>query len=345
MFAGAAREVVFANPEVVRRINNEFIPVALKAGMVNNPPPGIEGKLYAEIGRSKPAPQGICTVNSDGKVLAWALSFDDDKSILDFLDHVRDRYRESPDATGPVAAERYMRFPGTRLDDIDDTRATLATTEAAHICPAGTVASPGTLTGRMIGRPLNTGGAPIPRSACQEEYVEATLTITPQQQAALLGAFEAADGDDFAVPTTFMRNILRQAYLGQLDASPLGDIPGSRNLHRQLSFTATMTEQDGERILLRIDGESHIEGESGKQMGFFDEPMWEHRVTLSWQGYVQVDAGKITRVSMLAEGDEDFRWGAPKAGFPEKADATQLMAGHAIDFAGPVRYGCILNIR
>ncbi len=98
MFAGAAREVVFSNPEVVRRVNEEFIPVALKAAMVNNPPRGIEGALYAEIGRSKPAPQGICTVNSDGKVLAWALSFDDDRSILKFLDHVSDRYRQSPNA-------------------------------------------------------------------------------------------------------------------------------------------------------------------------------------------------------------------------------------------------------
>ena len=33
----------------MRRINKEFIPVALKAGMVNNPPRGMEGQLYAEI--------------------------------------------------------------------------------------------------------------------------------------------------------------------------------------------------------------------------------------------------------------------------------------------------------
>ena len=33
MFAGAAREAVFSKTEVVRRVNNEFIPVALKAGL------------------------------------------------------------------------------------------------------------------------------------------------------------------------------------------------------------------------------------------------------------------------------------------------------------------------
>ena len=345
MFAGAAREVVFSNPDVVRRINNEFIPVALKAGMVNNPPPGIEGRLYAEIGRSKPAPQGICTVNSAGKVLVWALSFDDDKSILDFLDHVRDRYQESPDATEVVAAERYMRFPGARLADTNDTRVSLATTEEDHVCPASPKTSPGTLAGRMIGRPLGPGGTPMPRSACQEEYVEATLAITPTQQTSLLRAYESATGNRFNVPDAFMRNILRQAYLGQLDASPLEDVPGSRNLRRHLSFTATATERDDDRILLRIDGASDIEGESRKKMGLLDEPMWDHRVALSWQGYVQIEEGKITRVSMLAEGDEDFRWGSPKAGYPAKARATQLMAGHAIDFHGPVRYGCVLKLQ
>ena len=52
MFAGAAREAVFSNPVVVRRVNDEFIPIALKAALVNNPPPGVEGDLYAEIARS-----------------------------------------------------------------------------------------------------------------------------------------------------------------------------------------------------------------------------------------------------------------------------------------------------
>ncbi len=108
--------MVFSNREVVRRVNEEFIPVALKAAMVNNPPRGIEGELYAEIGRSKPAPQGICTVDSNGKVLTWALSFDDDASILKFLDHVVSRYREASDAQKPVLTWVFIDRP------IDDER-------------------------------------------------------------------------------------------------------------------------------------------------------------------------------------------------------------------------------
>ena len=35
MFAGAAREVVFSNEEVARRVNARFIPVALKAALAS----------------------------------------------------------------------------------------------------------------------------------------------------------------------------------------------------------------------------------------------------------------------------------------------------------------------
>jgi len=89
VFAGAAREAVFSNAEVIKRVNADFIPVALKAGLVNNPPADDEGLLYREVERSKPAPQGICVVNSAGKVLNWVLMFDDDKNLLAFFDHAK----------------------------------------------------------------------------------------------------------------------------------------------------------------------------------------------------------------------------------------------------------------
>jgi hypothetical protein len=82
VFAGAAREAVFSKAEVIKRVNADFIPVALKAALLNRPPADGEGLLYREISRSRPAPQVICVVNSAGKVLAWTLMFDDDSSVL-----------------------------------------------------------------------------------------------------------------------------------------------------------------------------------------------------------------------------------------------------------------------
>src|SRR5262245_10031635 len=76
--------------------------------------------LYREIARSAPAPQGICAVNSAGKVLDWSLMFDDDGSVLAFLDHVQERFAKYPDAKKPVAAEVYMKFPSQRKKDVAD---------------------------------------------------------------------------------------------------------------------------------------------------------------------------------------------------------------------------------
>ena len=63
--------MIFSNVDVIRRVNADFVPVALKAGLINNPPDNDEGRLYREIGRSKILPQGVCVVNSAGKVLDW----------------------------------------------------------------------------------------------------------------------------------------------------------------------------------------------------------------------------------------------------------------------------------
>ena len=115
--------MVFSDPKVAAKVRDSFVPVALKAGLVNNPPPGIEGKLYREIGRSKAAPQGICVANSAGQVLAWTLSFDDEPSIMKFLDYALERFAEYPDGTEPVITERYLRFPGHKMPDVRDTHA------------------------------------------------------------------------------------------------------------------------------------------------------------------------------------------------------------------------------
>ena len=103
--------MIFSNADVIRRVNADFVPVALKAGLVNYPPDNDEGRLYREIGRSKILPQGICVVNSAGKVLDWVFMFDDDKSVLAFLDHARKRFAKFPNAKKPFPAERYKKFP------------------------------------------------------------------------------------------------------------------------------------------------------------------------------------------------------------------------------------------
>ena len=332
--------MVFANPAVVRRINKDFIPVALKAGMVNNPPRGIEGSIYAEIGRSKPAPQGICSINSTGKVLAWTLSFDNDASIPKFLDHVASRYRESPDDSELVVAERFMKFPSRKLRNIDDNGRRLEIPEWHDnriACPGTPAISPGTLVGTIIGRPLDASGKPVADTTRQEHYMEARLELSARAQRELARAVESAGDRQFQVPEALARELIRPAFLGQLDVNPAGLVPGSRNLTEQIELLAQRVgTEDGVR--LRIEGTSHIAGEDAKRASF-DGRWWEHRVSLSWYGFAEIRGQRISKVVMHAAGAERLRWGTARLKQIREPDAAHLMAGHAINLDANVRYG------
>ena len=236
MFAAATREVVFSNPDVSVKVNEDFILLALKAGLVNHPPRGIEGDLYAEIGRSKPAPQGICTINSAGKVLVWSLSFDDDASILKFLKHVLMRYKRSPNAQQPVVAERLRKFPSWQFSDFAYNEKRIPAPDR-HLpydrCPANPALEKGTLVGRIIGRPLDSSGKPIEDTIRQKHYMEARFEIPVVHQEQLASAVEHADGKRFRIPRVLGRDLVTHAFLGQLDVNPMGGVPGSRNDSRE----------------------------------------------------------------------------------------------------------------
>ncbi len=192
MFAGAAREAVFSKPDVIKRVNADFVPVALKAALVNSPPADEEGLLYREISRSKPAPQGICVVNSAGKVLNWTLMFDDDKSVLAFFDHAKERFREFPDAKKPVAAG-VMKFPSQKLKDVEDSGKGLPVLDRHPVgkhchaeLPEGTVAV------RLFGRALDKDGKPVADTVRQENYIEDRFNIAVQTQEKLAKALDDA---------------------------------------------------------------------------------------------------------------------------------------------------------
>lgn len=345
MFASAAREVVFSNPEVVRRIQNDFVPVALKAALVNNPPGGIEGRLYAEIGRSKPAPQGICVANSDGKALAWALSFDDDDSIAGFLDYAVDRYREFPGAMKPVTTERFRRYPGHKLPDITDTGGKIsAPTQHADDdrCPGRPAVEQGSLVGRVIGRALDADGRPLADTVRQEHYMEARFEIPPTIQHRFVAAAREADGKKFQLSDELPRSLVGPAHLGQLDVNPLGEVPGSANDRYESALFATRVPSESERIRFRIDGKSDVEGSQdsrGKPRG--GGRLWEHRVTLEWEGYIDVQGDQVTQLVMLAHGSERLRWGNARLKLTTEPAAAHLMAGHPIDMDCGARYGLI----
>ncbi|MBG89934.1 MAG: hypothetical protein CMO80_23970 [Verrucomicrobiales bacterium] len=346
MFASAAREVVFSNPEAVRIIQRDFIPVALKAALVNNPPSGPEGRLYAEIGRTKPAPQGICVANSSGKALAWALSFNTDDQIPEFLKHAQSLFRESPDASRPVTTERYRQFPWQRLSDVSDSgrKLSIVSHTNGERCLGTPAVVPGTLVGRIIGRALDKDGNPLADTLRQEHYMEARMEIAPAIQKELVRAVQNASADEILVPDSLTRAIIEPAYLGQLDVNPRAPNPGGINERFDYVMLATK-EVTESGIRLRITGESGIAG--GQQTNprvRTDGRQWEHQVMLGWQGYVDIADDRITRIVMLAKGRERLRWGNRNLLNTTEPAAAHLMAGHAIDLNCGVRYGLICEL-
>lgn len=325
-------------------MNQESIPVALKAGLVNNPPRGIEGQLYAEISRSKAAPQGICVANSSGKVLAWALSFDTDADVPRFLDYALERFQESPDATQPVVAERFMKFPSQKMANVSDTTGALTIPQAHNSgdrCPAEPTVEADTLVGRIVGRPLDSDGQPIAKTSRQEDYMEARFEVSPGQQRQLIRALAQANDDDtIPVPAEFSRALVSHAYLGQLDVNPLGGRQvGGRTDSESITFHAKRTTSEKAVQNVRITGTSDVSGGAGTLGVQTDGRSWEHRVQLVWEGYLDIEGDRVTQLILTAEGTERLRWGSARFQLLKEPDIAHLMAGHPIDLDCHVRYG------
>jgi hypothetical protein len=343
VFAGAAREAVFSKPEVVRRVNAEFVPVALKAGLVNNPPGDDEGLLYREIGRSKIAPQGICVVNSAGKVFDWVLMFDDDNSVLDFLDHARKRFAKYPDGKQSVSAERYRKFPSDKLEDVKDSGKALPIPERharGKSCPGKPALPRGTVVGRVFGRALDRDGTPVADTIRQEHYVEDRFEVPVGLQEKLARALADAGTKRFTVPADLARLLVSHAYLGQLDVNPVGP-PGGKGDLKRCEFSAQKIEADGTGpVRLRIEGRSEAAGAARDGEGG-DGRHWQHEVRLTWEGLIEIRDERVVRLLLVARGSEKLQWANKLQELKGQDDVTHLPAGHPIDLACAVRYGIV----
>jgi hypothetical protein len=344
VFAGAVREAVLSNPDVIRRVNADFVPVALKAGLVNNPPDDEEGRLCREIGRSKIAPQGICVVNSAGKVLAWTMAFDDDKSVLAFLDHAAKRFREYPDAKKAVPAERFMRFPSAKLEDTEDNGKVISVPEGhskGKSCPAKTPISEGTVIAKVFGRALDKDGKPVTDTIRQEHYVEDLFYVPVETQEKLAKTLAQAGTSRLRLGDDLAQLLVSHAYLGQIDVQPcmcmIKDQAENKGEWKRCVFWAREAEAMKGTMLWRIEGESEVLSE----LAITSHGI--HNVKLAWEGFIEMKGNRMTRLLLAARGAENLQ--SSKDDHPlkrEKSDAVAfLTAGHPIDLDCQVRYGII----
>jgi hypothetical protein len=326
-------------------MNADFVPVALKAGLVNNPPYDEEGRLYREIGRSKVLPQGICVINSAGKVLAWAEMFDDDKSVLAFLDHCLQRFAQFPDAQKPFPAERYPKFPSERAPDVQDNGKAPVIVERhpeGKSCPGKPRVQRGTIDARLFGRALDKDGNPVADTLRQEHYVEDRFHVPVAMQEALAQALQDAGNDRFRVADDLARLLVSHAFLGELDVNPVVSVNGSKCDLKRCEFWAQRVEGAGDGpVRVRIEGNSETQGVQGGGEHGDGGRLWRHGVKLAWEGILDVKKDRICRLLLVARGSEKLKWGNVPREVPDDAGVILAFAARADELDGGVRYGIL----
>jgi hypothetical protein len=346
VYAGAAREAVFTNPAVIRRINADFIPLALRAPTVNGPKAASadERWLYERVNHAKIAPQGICILNSAGQVLAWAQMFDDDQSVLGFLDYAAKRSREKADPRDLVVTEQFMKYPSDKVKELRDEKKLPITIPAEHA--KGTICSgsggkgkvvPGSLVARIVGRALDDKGKPVADTVKQENYIEDQVGVSPGVQQALLKALAGAGDQRGRLPEDFSRTCASHAHLGHLDVQPCFCMIKGRAENNGEWKRCELWARKFRGNVWRIEGHSEVVsdiGITGKGV---------HNVKLAWEGFLEIKGERVERLILSGRGTEKLQYtnNDNTLARDKKDEVSVLPAGRAVDINCGVRYGII----
>jgi gluconolactonase len=330
------REKVFSLPQVIRRVNADFIPLALNAVLVNQVEPAgdeNESRVYARIRRSKAAPQGVCVLNSGGQVLDWVLMFRSEADIVSFLDRSLEHYRENPDGGRAVTTRRFQQYPGNAQQDYTDTDT--ASITALHapgkLCGARAIRKSrgpeGAMVARLVGRVLDEAGNLHPDTVNQEHYAQDYFTVSAELQKRVVGSLGKSAGT-VPLPREFGSLLATYAYLGHIDVRPLDNPGGEPGQLKACDFTAQRVSEG----LWRVRGKTETLG-TRPATG-----PGRHEVKLTWEGFLEADGARITRLLLSARGTERLSYGEKSRTGNEVAF---LPAGRFIDLEAGVRYGIV----
>jgi hypothetical protein len=270
--------------------------------------------------------------------------FEDDPSVLEFLDHTIDRYQRHPDASQPTPAERFMRFPSHKLDDVADNGEVPEMPEShpeGERCAGELPRKEGSVLGKIVGHALGPDGRRWSNVRTQDYYVEDRFEIPVELQEEILADSKSAGGEPFRLPESFVRILAGNAYLGMLDVNPLGGVhSGGKTVKEDLNVWAQQTNQEARLTLWGTTDVSGHQDDRGQKSG----QRWHHSVTLEWSGGMKLGEGRIQDLALVARGDERLHWNAG-GNTSGGNDVAHLPAGRPIDFEGKVVYGVEAGIK
>ncbi|MEM7600561.1 MAG: hypothetical protein AAF357_04005 [Verrucomicrobiota bacterium] len=336
-------------------MSEHFIPVAIKAALVQRPPTGPAGVFYEELRRTQPATQGMAVMNSSGNVLAWSLMFQNDASVIRFLEHSIQRFQEHPDTTSQPIAERFHQYPDRKLPDLPASQAIAGLSlseDESYSVPREFRSAAGALPGRLVGRALDSEGEPLRIGVrSQETYVEDRFEISPKSLESFIAAIHSSKVREvIPIPALFARELVASAYLGMLDVAPLGGKAiGGEILEEKIQLRARRLEPSDGVQAIQIWGDSRCEGKASP----FDQNRkardWHNRVHLNWTGQATLRGRELIELVAIGKGEEMLHWNHGAASAPSDREAPQtnvanLPAGRPIRYSGPVCFGISVSI-
>ena len=156
--------------------------------------------------------QGICAMNSDGKVLAWAC-----RSILKTtwwvsltmcsLDINRSRTIRKP-----LLQSAFTVFPARVSPTWRTTKLSISiplTHPEGDRCLGDLPQPPGALVGTIVGRALDEAGEPVANTRLQENYTEARVIVTESVQRALRQVWSPPAVNDSSCPLRLLGRLCR----------------------------------------------------------------------------------------------------------------------------------------
>ncbi len=119
--------------------------------------------------------------------------------------------------------------------------------------------------------------------------------------------------------------------------NPLGDLNGSKCKQMDCAFWGQKIEADDNGpVWARIDGESEVAAVAGQRQ---DEhgARWQHRVKLTWEGLIEINGNRMTRLLLVARGMEKLTRGNKN----EESGRQPGRQAIFIDLDSGVRFGII----